>query len=94
MLFVPPLSRRRPLSRGRIIRHVWRAHVANVPQANAGVAFLVEKYLEYQKNGLQPLFPPEVIKACAIMTYDLRIDFVKLAGLVGITAINPIKLPF
>jgi hypothetical protein len=73
---------------------VQKEKIPTLGPKNTGVAFVVEKYLEYQKFGSQPLFPPEVIKSCAIMTYDLRIDFVRLAGLVGISAVNPIHLPF
>ncbi len=69
------------------------AGIANPLPKGAGLAQLAQKYFDFEARAAQPLFPRSVVKACAVVTSDLRITFLRLAALAGVTAVNPIHLP-
>jgi hypothetical protein len=69
------------------IAQQWQAPI-HAPTA-PGLAELAQTYFDAQTSLSQPLVPDSVLQACAATVYDLRIDFAKLAGLVGVRLVLP-----
>jgi len=65
----------------------WQSPV-HAPTA-PGLAELAQTFFDAQAALNQPLVPDSVIEACSETVFDLKIDFARLAGLVGVRVVTP-----
>ena len=69
------------------VAQAWQSPV-HAPTA-PGLAELAQTFFDAQAALNQPLVPDSVIEACSETVYDLKIDFAKLAYLVGVRVVAP-----
>lgn len=88
---IPPDTRHGPCWSALI--PVAQQSINNPLPTSLGLAQLAQKSFDIQNRLGQPLIPDSVVTACALTVFDLKMDFAKLAGLVGLKALPVLALP-
>ena len=69
------------------VAQAWQSPIH--PPTAPGLAELAQTFFDAQAALNQPLVPDSVIEACSETVFDLKIDFAKLALLVGVNPVAP-----